>query len=232
MNLENYLRFQVQASDGQSLTDGILQTDQDVIAINSASGLLTLAQGQLALRAVEVLLDDMALNLPKNENASDCLNESFDNINEYLRSLSAEENIAKSGQGVSLIALQLMPDHVAVSALGAYSCLYFSNGDLNLLTGNSEYELGIGEQAQTESLEQPYNEGDQVLIAKTAELGYIDEDYIRVTLGRFEDNLEMSLRQISARAMNQGLGSKPTMLLCRLQQDAKKASGWLSRLRK
>ncbi len=232
MNLHNYLRYQVQASDGQSLTDGILQTDQDVIAINPASGLMTLAQGQLARRAVEVLLDDMALNLPKNNNASDCLNESFDNINEYLRSLATDENLPQTTQGVSLIALQLMPEHLSLAMLGSYSCLYFSAGELKPLLANSEHELGVGKDPQTEDCEQAFAEGDQLLIGKTAELDFVDEDYIRVTLGRFDDNLDMSLRQISARAMNQGLGYKPTMLLCRLQQDAKKASGWLARLRK
>ncbi|MDJ0833925.1 MAG: hypothetical protein QNJ69_10415 [Gammaproteobacteria bacterium] len=237
MNLHNNLRYQVQAADGKSLTDGILQTEQDVIAINPQSGLITLALGhqqpqQMAMRAVEVLLDDMALNLPKNNNATDCLQESFDNINEYLLSLYQQEDLPAAEQGVSMIALQLMPEHLALTALGDYSCLYFSGGKLNPLIDSGEHKLGIDARIEAESCEQPYTAGDQLLLAKTTELGLIDEDYIRVTLGRFDENLEMSLRQISARAQNQGLGHKPTILLCRVQQNAKKGSGWLSRLRK
>ena len=237
MNLQHYLSYLVQASDGQSLTDGLLQSEQEVIAINPQSGLMTMAQGQrqqdpMALRAVEVLLDDMALNLPKSTLASECLEESFDNINDYLLTLAQQPNQSQAGQGVSLIALQLMPEHLALTALGDYSCLYYSEGELELILEGSQKRLGIDPEIQTASCQQAYAEGDQLLIVKTHDLEFIEQDYVRVTLARFEDNLQMSLRQISARAVNQGSQDKPSLLICRLHQDAQTASGWLSRLRK
>ena len=237
MNLQHNLSYLVQAPDGQSVTDGLLQSEQDVIAINPQNGLMTMAEGHrqqdpMALRAVEVLLDDMALNLPKSGLASECLEESFDNINDYLLTLAQQPGQSQAEQGVSLIALQLMPEHLALSALGGYSCLYFSEGELKLILEGGQQQLGIDSEIKTASCQQVYAEGDQLLIVKTPDLGFIEQDYVRVTLARFEDNLQMSLRQISARAVNQGLQDKPSLLICRVHQDAQKGSGWLSRLRK
>ena len=198
--------------------------------------MITLAEGHpqqdsMALRAVEVLLDDMAVNLPKSSHACECLEESFDNINDYLLSL-AQQQTQTEPEAVSLIALQLMPEHLALTALGDYSCLYYSEGKLEPVLQGSDQRLGINPEIHSVSCQQAYVEGDQLLIVKTHELGFIDQDYIRVTLARFEDNLQMSLRQISARAINQGLQDKPSLLICRMDQDAQKGSGWLSRLRK
>ncbi len=197
-------------------------------------GLLAFARGQHGALALEVLQDDMSVNLPMAleqpaalDAARHCLLESLENINEFL--------LTQDGNTVTeLVAVQIVGDQLIAYVSGDLCLLRFRQDQIKCLFDEQKAQTWLGVsaplQAGLQNLE--LQQHDVLLLASHEVLKMIDPDFVRVTLGRFQGELNAALRQIDTRAQRNGLGRKPELLMCRIEQVLqKKSSGWFGRRR-
>jgi hypothetical protein len=243
MNLNERVTFLAQLESGLYKDDGIQSSAQQAAGINIQAGLLVLAQGEpeLSRQAIEILTDDMQLNLvpqpgnkqPANYRAKLCLQESLLNIHEYLLPRLSVNTSSGLQQRVELGILQLVENSLICSSLGALSCLKYSEKQILELSNRSSTKgrLGRDKTIQPFILEQDLQAGDILMLAHEHFLKDISLEFIRLTLSRFSDNLEMALRQINTRHARNGASRKPALIVCRVDQLMPQKRGWLNSLR-
>jgi hypothetical protein len=220
-----------QNGDGDMVTQGIAVSTSGAVGLDPQQGLAVLAQngeqGQdEATLSIEILLDDMQLNLPsvlqESESASAagaCLKESVENINEYLLSKKMQQSPVNSPVSVSLIALQFLKGQLSVLGIGDYGCLLCREQKLtSLLDSFSKKDplLGVQTLISVRNTNTWFKTGDVVVLLHNSVLDAIGEEFVRVTLSRFADNLDMAVRQMNTRAAREGVSQKPQLIICRM----------------
>jgi len=246
--MSDHITVLAQLGDSRFTHSGIQQNDGVALGLDCESGLLVLARNKVdngldsALKSVQILLDDMSVNLsrllPVARNSikivSLCLNESLQNINEYLLMNTVAYISGETATAVELAAIQLDKQKLVGFANGSMRCLRFSVDKLHNVTGEpGQRALGVEKSFQLGIVRQPQQEGDVLLLTTNEVLSTLQNDFIRLTLSRFSENLEMALRQINTRAAHQGLEQKPLLIVCRINQKSAQASGgWLNKLRR
>ncbi len=219
-------------------TDGIHAGVTSALCLDSARGLLALSLGETPTIALEVLQDDMSLNMEQAlqlvsgsaSGVSLCLQESLDNINEFLLHKRASANPA-----VELGVMQLGNHQLSAYVCGSIYGARCRADQLELLCDEARIQPLPGAQATftPQLIELDFQVNDLFLLTTEAVFNALEADFIRLTLARFNDNLHMALRQINTRAMRNGLPDKPLMMLCRIEKAEKSAgSNWFRRLRK
>ncbi|MBC8211925.1 MAG: hypothetical protein H8E21_12755 [Gammaproteobacteria bacterium] len=243
MNLNERVTLLAQLDSGLYTDSGIQSSDHQTVGIDLDAGLMVVAQGESALsrQSIEILIDDMQLNLvpqegnkqPANYRAKLCLQESLFNIHEYLLPRLSVNTASGLQQRVELGILQLAENTLLCSSLGALSCLRYRDNQLLELSNRSSTKgrLGRDKTIQPFILEQDLQVGDILLLAHEHFLKEISLEFIRLTLSRFSDNLEMALRQINTRHARNGASRKPELLLCRIDQLMVQKRGWFNSLR-
>ena len=68
-------------------------------------------------------------------------------------------------------------------------------------------------------------------MAQTGDIDAIGIDYLRTTLSRFPDSIDMALRQIKTRASRNAASREPCIIIARVDELVAKKRGWLSKLR-
>lgn len=245
MNAQAYVTIIAQTESGEIIKQGLEQSSKSTLGINPELGLVVLAEGtqehdEGARKSVEILLDDMQLNLssilhePRSGAvASECLLESIENINDYLHSLTCQDSSTTTRTAVSIIASQFIQHKCSVMAVGEYHCLLLHQDNLqNLVLGASNNLLGEDNGIQALTAEPDIQQGDTLVLLPSSVVSAIGEEFIRVTLLRFADNLDMALRQINTRTARQGMATKPVIAICKILQSAGKQRSWLDKLRK
>jgi len=224
-----------------------IQVDaNNVVGINPELGLMVLAvsssqsNSTAASKSVEIMLDDMELNLRSTRKdsrqntsvVSRCISESLDNINEYLCFQAERGASTETDRGVNLSVIQIQPNTISCGNIGNLNCVLFSNSEIVMLTNESmmEQKLGIKTSLESKIIEQDFAVGD-ILILSTPELmTQLGKDFIRITLSRFNENLEMAIRQINTRALHHGFKHKPTLILCRKIRSIEASRSWFNKL--
>ena len=247
MNLKAPIKILVQTEIGQFSESGIQLSGPQVVGINQETGLIILAQGitqgeqSSAHKCIEIMLDDMALNLPVAADESGqfgsvavCMSESLENINEYLYAQLNELESAGKANEVELAAIQVYRNSISCCDVGALNCLLFSDNKLSVLEDgdSTDQKLGVDPSFKPAISRQDFNPGDIVLVLSSALLNSLSHEFIRVTLSRFHENLEMALRQINTRAMQNGMNVKPTLVICRMSHPVEERRSWLGKLKK
>lgn len=247
MDLKDSISIIAQTENGQFSENGIQYVDSNVIGVNSQLGLMVLTSGEsqgeqaAAFKAVEIMMDDMQLNLTSKNSKSKyqgsialrCMTESLDNINEYLYSHSETDIQLKQPAGVDLAAVQILQNVISSCSVGGLQCLKFSDNKLQVLSDDSKAEdkLGIETSFKPDIVEQAFTEGDIVVLLASSLIKELGQEFIRLTLSRFNENLEMALRQINTRALKNGLKHKPNMIICRKNQVVEERRSWFQKLR-
>ena len=245
VNVDDCVSIMAQNEKGEIIKQGLDLCASSAMGINPQLGLVVLAdaaQGgqQEAEKSVEILLDDMQLNLPavlqgaySAHTASSCLLESLNNINEYLYALSHRGGSAQKNSAVSVIAAQFLQHQCSVIAVGQYNCLLLHQDQLeDLVLGATNNLLGKDHSVQTLTSEPDIQQGDILLLVASSVVALIGQEFIRVTLSRFRDNLDMALRQINTRVARQGMDSKPAIIICKMLQSRDQERSWLAKWRK
>lgn len=229
MNAQEYLTIIAQTENGDMITSGINSSNGSAIGIDPQLGLVVLAQNGLQAQddakiSVEILLDDMQFNLPsvlqESESASECMTESLENINEYLLSKNQQQGECVKNSVVSLIAVQFLHLQCSVIGIGDYHCLIFRQDELRELLPPAladENHLGVNVSMDARKADTPVNTQDVIVLLTRPVLMAIGESFIRVTLSRFAENLDMAIRQINTRVARQGLSIKPQIIICRIK---------------
>jgi hypothetical protein len=236
----------IQAGDGHSLSEGVVSNVHDAAAHSKELGLIVLAHGEFndksdsALKATEILVDDMGFNFapdkrPKalaehREQVTVCLNESFENIHDYLVSTTQPQETAGS-QGVSLAALQFSGQWLSVATIGEYNCLIFKSAEGDALNvSNPGFQLGSQHVNDAKIHHHKLSTGDIIVLMKSTDLLRLTEEFIRVTLSRFAESPEMAVKQINTRAKHKKMQSKPAIAICRVNMDVKgQNKGWFGK---
>lgn len=229
MNAQEYLTIIAQTENGEMLTSGINGSEGSAIGLDPQLGLVVLAQNSQHVQddakiSVEILLDDMQVNLPsvfqESESANECMKESLENINEYLLSKNQQQGEGVKNSAVSLIAVQFLRPQCSVMGIGDYHCLLFHQDKLrDLLPPALADENHLGEHISmgARKADAPVNAHDVIVLLTHPVLIAIGEAFLRVTLSRFAENLDMAIRQINTRVARQGLNIKPQIIICRMK---------------
>lgn len=243
MNLQDAIKFIIQTGHDISTENGIQSDGALSIGLDTLHGLLSMARGRsgdaaIAEKTLEILIDDMQLNLPtlqqKRGSKSPeilCLQESLENINEYLLVYAHERGLADTQWGVSLCAFQFSPSNVSCCVYGDFQAYHFREGQINALFTQemNNHLLGRDTAFQAEACEQTLQKGDVLAMISRDAMTALGNEFLRLTMSRFSDNLEMAQRQINARAQHEGLPSKPEFILLRVDQ-VESARKWLGGL--
>ncbi len=191
--------------------------------------------------AMKILMDDMQTNIPqftsdlddskKSSMNVNCLQESLDNINEYLYSQVGILFESTSAVATQLSAFQYLNGYLSYILGAGIKCLLLRNNELKELSNVSSHLSGaLGEKPLFESRaeEIKLNDGDILVIASAGDINTIEEDFIRLTLSRFPENLDTAIRQINTRASRSGMEDVPGIIFCCIDQGSNPKRGWLS----
>ncbi len=198
-----------------------------------------------ARMAADILLDDMRTNIPQfvNEIADsknsgrgvNCLQESLDNINEYLYGQVGVQYDSTSVVAAQLSAFQYLNGYLSYILGAGIKCLLLRNNELTELSNASSHISGaLGEKPLLESRVEDIAlaKDDILFIASVGDINTIEEDFIRLTLTRFPENLRTVLRQINTRTSRKGMKDIPGIIICRIDQETDLKRGWIDKLKK
>jgi len=246
MKLKESIELVAQLGNEQFSDKNIQVAENEAVGINPELGLMVLAvsssqnDSTAASKSVEIMLDDMELNLKSTSQdsrhiaseVSRCISESLDNINEYL-CFQAERNASfETDRGVDLSVIQIQPDTISCGNIGNLNCVLFSNNEIVMLNNESmaEQKLGINTSIESKIIEQDFAVGNILMLSAPELMTQLGEDFIRVTLSRFNENLEMAIRQINTRALHHGFKHKPALILCRKIHSIEASRSWFNKL--
>jgi len=246
MNLKESIKLVAQLGNELFSEKSIQVFANDVVGINPELGLMVLAassnQGDstTASKSVEIMLDDMQLNLNSTRQdsphiasvVSRCISESLENINEYLYFQAQRSTSIETDRGVDLSVIQILPNTISCGNIGNLNCVLFSNSEMVKLNNESmaEQKLGIKSSLQSKIIEHDFAVGDILILSAPELMSRLGEEFIRVTLSRFDENLEMAIRQINTRALHHGFKHKPTLILCRKIHSIEASRSWFNKL--
>lgn len=233
----------------QQVGEGLHKTKDFVIGTHNEPGLLAIAKSQSAVndtaaeKAIEILLDDMEVNLSATQTGlgrakpgnfvKQCVQESLDNINEYLHFQLANNQVSAKDAHTSLALIQFFESHLGYVVMGGFSCLLLRQGELKALGLASDSSCSLGEKPTFENLAEsiPAQPGDILVMAQKRDIHVIGMDYLRTTLSRFPDSIDMALRQINTRVARNKTSNEPGIVLARVDEQAIKKRGWMEKLR-
>ncbi len=247
----NSVSIQAQSIEGEPITDGVTRNRSQVVAIDNQFSLVGIAEdkadqtGEAARLSLEILLDDIQTNLSSREyeQASDynkhvlatrCIQESFENINDYLIS-QGNSGVSAEHKGVAMSVMQVIHGECSFIHADEHCCLHFREGKLMNLSqtkstkDNPENLLGITETLNIKINQLSITSDDLLLICKHDLLQHITPEYLRVTLSRFQDNPQMAMRQITSKAQRSAMQDKPLLVIVTLNQMTEKPKSWFKR---
>lgn len=255
MALKQSIAILAQTSDGKLMNKGISDQGDNIIALDPELALLGLVrdvseeEAEAARLAVDILLDDMQINLNSAEFekssqweqhsfAARCLQESYENINDFLIQQGQQQADKSSPPTVDLTALQFIYGQCSFILSEAACCLHFHDGDISSLmsdtpAGNTvkTTHLGVSTDNAFEVGTFEVSTDDLVMISSHELLKLLGQDFIRVTLSRFHDNAEMIIRQIISKAQRLGMSELPSIIIVTVLQTEPSKKGWLERFR-
>jgi hypothetical protein len=248
---QHIVSIQAQIGEGALITEGLVGNGSQWVAIDNQFSLFGLAEdkadenGKAARLSLEILLDDIQTNLSSGEYeqatsyekhvlATRCIEESFENINDYLINQKSLQSSA-SYKGVAMSVLQVIHGECSFIHPDEHCCLHFREGKLKNLSHhkNSDTDsaslLGISEFLPIRIGQLSVAANDLILTCNRELLQYADEEYLRVTLSRFQDSPQMAIRQITSKAQRGGMKTRPLLIMVTINQPAEKPGGWFKR---
>lgn len=252
MNNLQHLTIASQMPGQKNFSQGIYEGSVYVAGIDPSLGLMAISsshpggiEASPARMAMEILMDDMQTNIPqfvdesveskKSARGVNCLQESLDNINEYLYGQVGVQYDSTSVTATQLSAFQYLNGCLSYILGAGIKCLLLNNNKLKELSNASSHLSGaLGEKQLFESRveEEALAMGDILCIASVGDINIIGEDFIRLTLSRFPNNLDTALRQINTKAIRKGMKEIPGIILCRINQETGLNKGWMGKLKK
>lgn len=248
MSQQQGVSMLAQTSEGELVSKGSGGSGHHKVIIDETFSLLGLAgdhaeqPGTLASLALEILLDDMRTNLSSREYeqatgfekhviTTRCIQESFENINDYLISQANPEDITAGKNSVSLCALQITQGQCSFIHASDHCCMHYRHEKLVDLSKKDKATtlLGLSSHPSIGSTEVNVSNRDILFICDMSLLQILDDEYLRVTLSRFQDSPEMAIRQINSRALRAGMQSKPIMALVTVSLQENKSKSWFKR---
>lgn len=238
----------IQLPGGQMVSAGVHVLDDCVFGIGQFPRLIAIAQPEdgvdvsAASTAIEIFLDDMQTNLGEHSEtvvqtedknfAKTCMQESFDNINEYLNRQARAKQVSDSDQLVAITALHIGSNYFHYYTIGCFGC-YLSSGGKILNLGHKSEErfeiLGANPEFSSSVQTQDIYQDDLILVGRNSEIESVGLDFIRMTLSRFPDELDVVIRQLNTRALHSGLKHPPGWIIAKSQSKSAIKTGWFGK---
>ena len=241
------LTIVAQMPDHKDLQPGIHENADQVIGLEPDLGLIAISTSPLGTEssparvAMGILMDDMQTNIPQiksqmadNGRASlgaDCLQESLENINEYLYDQTASRFDTTQSTITNITALQYLNGHLSFVIASGEKCLLFRNNKLKSISDTVSRPLGGKPNYNSKVLYEAMSLGDILFIAAIDDINTLETDFIRLTLSRFPENLDMVLRQLNTKISRTGARQIPSVVVCRINQETSLKRGWIGKLR-
>lgn len=236
--------------DQKQLGEGVHIIRDYAIGNSSEPQLVAMAKsdagvdGSAAAKAVEILLDDMDTNLSTMQTGlsrsaqagfvTQCMQESLDNINEFLHFQLSKAQLSEQDVYTSLAAIQYFEGYVSFIVTDEFSCLVFRQSELTVLMPPSTESPGLlGEKPEFsgQAHSMSVSERDLLIIARSDDIDTLGGDYLRTTLSRFPDSIDMALRQIKTRISHNSASKELFMIIARVDALAAQKRSWVDRLR-
>jgi len=250
INQQN-LTITAQMPGHRNFVNDIFESTELVAGIDQEIGLMAISTSKPGIEvsparmSMEILLDDMRTNIPQFDAditeskfsalGVNCLQESLDNINEYLYSQVGVEYDSTTMVATQLSAFQYLNGYLSYVLGVGIRCLLIRNNDLHELSNVSSHLAGaLGERPMFESRveQKELRKGDIIFIAASGDINTIEEEFIRITLSRFPQNLDTALRQINTKVSRKGMTQIPGIILCRVNQETSQKRRWMDKLKK
>lgn len=247
MAIQDDLTIVAQMPDQKDLQPGIHESVNQVIGLQPEIGLIaistnpTSSESSPARITMEILMDDMQTNIPQLKSqlddadmaslGTDCLQESLENINEYLYEQTASRFDTTQSTIVNITALQYLNGHLSFIIGSREKCLLFRNNELRSISNSVSRPLGGKPNYNSTVLHETMSLGDILFIAAIDDINALEEDYIRLTLSRFPENLDMVLRQLNTKISRTGARQIPGIIVCRINQECSLKKSWIGKLR-
>jgi len=247
MTTQDNLTIATQISGQQNPQPGIYETADQVIGFEPNIGLIAITTNPLNLEsppakiAMEILMDDMQTNIPqlktKMSNAdqailgANCLQESLENINEFLYEQTISQLSTPQSRTTSITALQYLNGYLSFIIGSGQKCLLFKNNQLKNISNAVSRPLGGKPNYDSKVLQETMSFGDILFIAAIDDVKTMQEDFIRLTLSRFPENLDTVLRQLNTKFSRTGASQIPSIIICRINQKTGLKKTWIGKLR-
>lgn len=237
------LTIVAQMPDHEDLQPGIHESADQIIGFEPNLGLIAISTSPLGSKssparvAMEILMDDMQTNIPQLKTqmgntilGANCLQESLENINEYLYDQTASQ-FDTTQSTTTLTALQYLNGHLSFVIASGEKCLLFKNNQLNSISDIVSRPLGGKPNYNSKVLHEAMSLGDTLFIAAIDVINTLEADFIRLTLSRFPENLDMVLRQLNTKFIRTGARQIPSIVVCRVNQVIDLKKGWIGKFR-
>ena len=247
MTSQDDLTIAAQMPGQKDLQPGIHESANQVIGLAPDIGLIAISISPLSTEsspariAMEILMDDMQTNIPQLKSqiddtdmtplGTDCLQESLENINEYLYDQTASRFDTTQSAIANITALQYLNGHLSFVIGTREKCLLFKNNTLKSISDSISRPLGSKPNYHSKVLHETMSLGNILFVADTDDIDALGEDYIRLTLSRFPENLDMVLRQLNTKICRAGARQIPGIILCRINQECNLKKSWISMLK-
>lgn len=247
MSTKDNLTIAAQMAGQKDLQPGIHENVEQVIGFDPGLGLIALSNSSLpddtspARMAIEILKDDMQTNIPQLEDyfgdagqaspGTNCLQESLENINEYLYDQTSSQFVSAQSATANVTALQYLNGHLSFIIGSGVKCLLFRNNKLKSISDHVSRPLGGKPNYNSEVLHETMAFGDVLFLATIDDIKTMGEDFIRLTLSRFPENLDMVLRQLNTKLSRAGASRVPGIIACRINEETGLKKGWIGKLR-
>jgi len=247
MVIQQDLTIAAQMPGHKDLKPGIHESTNQVIGLVPDIGLIAISTSLLSTESVsagiamEILMDDMQTNIPQLKSqmnavntghpGTNCLQESLENINEYLYEQTVSRFDTSQSTIANITALQYLNGHLSFIIGSKEKCLLFKNNKLKSISDLVSKPLGGNPDYNTKVLHETMALGDILFVAAIDDINALEEDYIRLTLSRFPENLDMVLRQLNTKISRAGRRQIPTIIVCRINQECSLKKGWIGKLR-
>lgn len=202
MIFQDAIQFVIQGESGIHAIDGIHSDGALAVGVDTRHGLLAMVEGRsgdtaIAEKTLEILIDDMQLNLPvlqqKRSSKSDtlaesrCLQESLENINEYLLVYAHERGLVDTQWGVSLGVFQFSPSTLCCCLYGDFEAYHCRDGQLSTLSLHQVNDKLLGQDTsfQADAKEQGLLATDTLVMISRKAVAAIGSEFLRLTLSRF-----------------------------------------------
>jgi hypothetical protein len=251
MNMQYSISILAQAGEEEPITEGMTGQGSQVVAIDNQFSLFGLAEdkadqaGKTSRLSLEILLDDIQTNLSSREYAqasndakhvmaTHCIQESFENINDYLIS-QGSSIVPAEHEGVALSVMQVIHGECSFIHADEHCCLHFREGKLMNLTQAKSTEdspktlLGITGTVNIKLNQLSITPGDLLLTCNHELLQHVTPEYLRVTMMRFQDSPQMAMRQITSKAQRSGMQGKPVLVIVTINQITDKPRSWFKK---
>jgi len=184
-----------------------------------------------------------------------CIQEAIEQANDLVyRKSNAQAELR--GMGTTLVVLALYDNRFSLAHIGDSRCYRYRNKNFEQITKDHSLlqelvdrgfytpeeakkslnknlvtkALGIDPTTTPDIQEDLVMKNDIYLLCSDGLTDLVEDEYIRLTIKRFSDNLEEAAKQLITKANQNGGKDNVSVILCQVNEDFSESHGWFKKL--